>query len=87
MTDNPTLLRLAAYRLERTLTFKQLSAQMAEAGYPVRTRSLHNALTPDALQGGPRETTLYNITQFVASVVHAWEQQRRRRKPARRSAA
>jgi hypothetical protein len=77
MTDNPYVLRLASYRLERDLTFGELSAQMGAAGYPVRERSLHLALT-DRLQTGPRARTLYKITQFVEQHID------RRRKPAAR---
>jgi hypothetical protein len=85
MTDNPHVLRLAAYRLERDLSFVQLAAQMAEAGYPIRARSLHNVLT-DRLQTEPLERNLYKIKQFVGTVVRDWERahgrRRRERKPA-----
>jgi len=81
MTDNPMLLRLAAYRLEHDLSFEELAAQMDEAGYPVRARSLHLALT-NRLQTAPRERTLYKIAQFVTTMVI----RRRKAKRTRRAA-
>lgn len=64
-TDPPDYLaRLAAYRLERGLTFDALAAEMAAAGYAVRGRALHFALT-NRLKTRPRDTTLYRIDQFV----------------------
>jgi hypothetical protein len=67
MTDNPFLLRLAAYRLEHDLSFEQLADEMKQAGFPVRARSLHLALT-NRLQTKPRERTLYKIQQFVGTL-------------------
>jgi len=60
--------RLATFRLERGLSFEQLAEQMTEAGYPIRPRALHLALT-GRLVTAPRETTLYKIQQFVETQV------------------
>lgn len=65
--DAAALVRLATYRLERSLTFDGLAAEMKAAGYPVPGRALHLALT-HRLRTHPRETTLYKITQFVEHI-------------------
>jgi hypothetical protein len=68
MSEAPALVRLAAYRLENDLTYIQLSDEMARAGYPVKARSLHFAIT-NRLKHGPLERTAYKIEQFVTQVV------------------
>ena len=78
LSTNPAVLRLAAYRLEHQLTFTVLADQMAAAGYPVKARALHLALT-HRLVGSPRATTLYNMTRFVATVVARPAPKKRRR--------
>lgn len=54
---------LATYRLDRQLTFLELEAAMAAAGYPLPMRTLHRALT-DADQT-PHELTLHQVRRFV----------------------
>jgi len=56
---------LADYRLKAALTFRELSAQMTAAGYPVEAQALHHVLT-DRLLTQPRATTLYKIERFLA---------------------
>jgi hypothetical protein len=85
MNDNPDLTRLAAYRLERDLTYDELAAQMKTAGYPVRARSLHLALTA-RLQTQPRERTLYKIAQFVATLKPRKPRAKTARRPRRTGA-
>ncbi len=67
-TEATALARLAAYRLEQDLTYDQLSDEMTKAGYPVKSRSLHFALT-NRLKNGPVDRTAYKIEQFVVRVV------------------
>jgi hypothetical protein len=67
MSEETALARLAAYRLEHDLTYIQLSDEMTRAGYPVKARSLHFAIT-NRLKHGPLERTAYKIEQFVAHV-------------------
>jgi hypothetical protein len=81
ITHHPMLLRLAAYRLEHDLSYTELAEQMDAAGYPVRARSLHLALT-NRLQTAPRERTLYKIAQFVTTTTV----RRRKTKRTRRAA-
>ena len=66
MTNNPDLLRLAAYRLEQDLSFEELAAAITAAGYPMRPRALHLILT-NRVATTPRERTLYKIRQFLAT--------------------
>ena len=82
MSDNPHVQRLAAYRLERDLTFEGLAAEMAAAGFPVRARALHWALT-GRLQRGPLERTQHRIEGFIA---HLDRRAARRRKRAAKKA-
>src|SRR5262245_39670695 len=55
--------RLAGYRLVHDLTFDALAAEMAEVGYPLTARLLHNALTG---RTQPNDRALYKIQQFLA---------------------
>ena len=76
--------RLAEYRLERSLTFEKLAAEMRAANFPVPARALHLALT-NRLRTRPRETTMYKITRFVETLDAAPARKaspRRRRRPA-----
>lgn len=66
MEEHPHVVRLGAYRLAHDLTYDQLAAEMAAAGYRVSAKSLHLAITKRH-QVGPLERTLYKITQFVES--------------------
>lgn len=81
MTDEVTLDRLAAYRLEKDLSYVQLAEEMARAGYPVKARSLHFALTK-TLKNGPLDRTSYKIAQFVARVVDRPVVRKSRKRPA-----
>jgi len=61
---DPRLRALARYRLEADLSYVQLAAQIQQAGFDIRMRSLFNALT-GRLRNGPRERTLYKLQCFV----------------------
>jgi hypothetical protein len=79
-----SIARLAEYRLANGLTFEILAEQMAAAGFPVKFRSLHTALT-NRLQTQPRDTTLYKIARFVETLDAAGVMTPAARKPAPRS--
>jgi hypothetical protein len=85
MSDT-ALTRLAAYRLEHDLTYMQLSDEMTRAGYPVKARSLHYAVT-NRLKHGPLDRTAYKIEQFVTQVVDRDRGGRKAAKKNRRPAA
>lgn len=55
---------LARYRLEEDLSFEQLADRMQAAGFKIRMRSLHLALT-GRLRYGPRERMLFKYARFV----------------------
>jgi hypothetical protein len=55
--------RLAQYRLENNLTFRDLSDEMRKAGWYVPARSLHLALTRRVV---PVDRTQFRIEKFVA---------------------
>jgi hypothetical protein len=63
MIDLATVDRLAEYRLIHDLSFDALADEMTEAGFPIKMRALHLALTHRTT---PRDRTLYRITGFVA---------------------
>jgi len=88
MSDNHHVQRLAAYRLDRDLTFEALAAEMAAAGFPVRARALHWALT-NRLQRGPLERTQHRIEGFVEHLDRLKARRRKRaaKKTRRPSAA
>jgi hypothetical protein len=67
MTDKALIERLATYRLERDLSFEQLSAEMDKAGYAIRARSLHLMLT-HRLRTEPLDRTLYKVRRFLEQV-------------------
>jgi hypothetical protein len=67
MTDKTFIEQLATYRLERDLTFEQLSAEMGKAGYAIRARSLHLMLT-HRLRTEPHDRTLYKVRRFLEHV-------------------
>lgn len=64
MLTDPRIERLKLYRLQADLSYEQLALQMRAAGFQIRTRALHLALT-GRLQTSPRETTLYKYGAFV----------------------
>ena len=84
MSENPFVDRLATFRLQKDLSFEQLAARMTKAGYAIRPRALHLALT-GRLVTAPRERTLYKIQQFVTE--HVGADRRRVSKRRKRSAA
>lgn len=84
--SDAALVRLATYRLEHDLTYIQLSDEMTQAGYPVKARSLHFAIT-NRLKHGPLDRTAYKIEQFVTHVVDRDRGRRKTAKKTRRSAA
>jgi len=55
---------LKRWRLANDISYERLAAMMEKARYPVRTRSLHLALT-GRLRGGPSERTRFKIERFV----------------------
>lgn len=84
--SDAALVRLAAYRLEHDLTYIQLSDEMTHAGYPVKARALHFAMTK-RLKHGPLDRTAYKIEQFLRHVVDRDRGGRNTAKKTRRSAA
>lgn len=60
---HPALDRLALHRLQQNLSYDALAAVMADAGFPVKARALHLALTGRV---APLDRTLYRIERFVA---------------------
>ena len=85
MPKHPTptdLDRLAAFRLERDLSFEALALLMRRAGCPMNARGLHYALT-HRVATQPRETTRYKIARFLATLDVA----KSRKTPKRRRAA
>jgi hypothetical protein len=67
MTDSTLIEQLATYRLERDLSFEQLSAEMGKAGYAIRARALHLILT-NRLRTEPHDRTLYKVRRFLEQV-------------------
>jgi len=58
---------LKLYRLEEGLSFDSLATRMQRAGFAVRMRALHYALT-NRVRTRPRETTLFKIGRFMEAV-------------------
>ena len=67
MFTDPRIERLRAYRLEEDISYDELAQRMNRAGYAIRVRALHLALT-GRLRTLPRERTLYKISQFVEHI-------------------
>jgi hypothetical protein len=84
MIDSACVDQLAAYRLERDLTYEALANEMNRAGISINMRSLHLALTKRAK---PRERTLYKINRYIDYLDGAGKKKTTRGKKARRPAA
>jgi hypothetical protein len=70
--------RLNRYRLEHDLTFERLAIEMADAGYPIKIRTLHLTLS-GKLRGQPRDRTRFKIREFIARLDER-DKARRKRK-------
>lgn len=74
---------LRRYRLEESLSYEQLGARINAAGFAIRTRTLHLALTG---RTRPRDTTLYKLRRFVDHLAEQAEKKAARAtaRPSRR---
>jgi hypothetical protein len=90
MVIDPRVEALARYRLEEDLSFESLAARMQAAGFPLRTRSLHQNIT-GRLRYGPRDRTLFKLGRFVelatAQRAAAAKRTRARRKKVKATSA
>jgi hypothetical protein len=81
LTNDPRIDRLKTYRLDESLSFRRLAERMTDAGFFIRPRALHLALT-GGVKTKPRETTLHNIARFLDAADAAKRRQRQRRPKA-----